>query len=91
MMFLMISTGAIAAFLSVSITLIQCRNGNAVSCQVKPRSNTTALKMLQIITEKGLVQREEQGRLHIYEAVRSKPETQRQLLLPAVAADVSRR
>jgi BlaI family transcriptional regulator, penicillinase repressor len=48
--------------------------------RLQPTGYTTALKMLQIMTEKGLVQREEQGRLHIYEAVRSEPETQRQLL-----------
>jgi BlaI family transcriptional regulator, penicillinase repressor len=46
----------------------------------QPTGYTTALKMLQIMTEKGLVQREEEGRLHVYEPVRTEAETQRQLL-----------
>ena len=41
---------------------------------------TTALKFLQIMTEKGLVRRDESERAHIYEAVCSKEATQRQLL-----------
>lgn len=48
--------------------------------RAQPTGYTTALKMLQIMTDKGLVQREEAGRLHVYEAVRSEAETQRQLL-----------
>jgi BlaI family transcriptional regulator, penicillinase repressor len=48
--------------------------------RVQPTGYTTALKMLQIMTEKGLVQREEEGRLHVYESVRTEAETQRQLL-----------
>jgi BlaI family penicillinase repressor len=41
---------------------------------------TTVLKLLQIMTDKGLVQREEVGRLHIYEPARSEEQTQRQLV-----------
>ena len=41
---------------------------------------TTVLKMLQIMTEKGLVQREEAGRLHVYEPTLTEEATQRQLL-----------
>lgn len=41
---------------------------------------TTVLKLLQIMAEKGLVRREEQGRAHLYRAARSEQHTQRQLL-----------
>ncbi len=41
---------------------------------------TTVLKMLQIMTEKGLVVRDETQRAHIYEARHSEQKTQRQLL-----------
>ncbi len=49
-------------------------------CRVQPTGYTTALKQMQIMTEKGLLRREEAGRLHIYEAARSEQETQRQLV-----------
>jgi BlaI family transcriptional regulator, penicillinase repressor len=48
--------------------------------QHQPTGYTTVLKMLQIMTEKGLVDREEQGRLHVYEPTQTESETQRQLL-----------
>jgi BlaI family transcriptional regulator, penicillinase repressor len=41
---------------------------------------TTALKLLQIMTEKGLVARDESDRSHVYSAMLSEGETQRQLL-----------
>ncbi len=41
---------------------------------------TTALKLLQIMTEKGLVRRDDRERTHIYEAVLPAEETQRQLV-----------
>ena len=41
---------------------------------------TTVLKLLQIMTEKGLVVRDESQRAHIYEARYSEQRTQRQLL-----------
>jgi BlaI family transcriptional regulator, penicillinase repressor len=41
---------------------------------------TTALKLLQIMTEKGLVARDESDRSHIYRARLSEGETQRQLV-----------
>lgn len=41
---------------------------------------TTVLKLLQIMTEKGLVQRVEAGRAHIYRATASQEDTQSQLL-----------
>jgi predicted transcriptional regulator len=41
---------------------------------------TTILKLLQIMTEKGLVVRDESQRAHVYEAAYSEQRTQRQLL-----------
>ena len=41
---------------------------------------TTVLKLLQIMTDKGLVVRDESQRAHIYEASESQQRTQRQLL-----------
>jgi predicted transcriptional regulator len=45
-----------------------------------PTGYTTVLKLLQIMTEKGLVVRDETERAHIYEARHSEQKTQRQLL-----------
>jgi len=45
-----------------------------------PTGYTTVLKLLQIMTEKGLVVRDERQRAHIYEARHSQQKTQRQLL-----------
>ncbi|MBD0371892.1 MAG: BlaI/MecI/CopY family transcriptional regulator [Pyrinomonadaceae bacterium] len=41
---------------------------------------TTVLKLMQIMSEKGLVSRDESDRRHVYEAERAQDETQRQLL-----------
>ena len=41
---------------------------------------TTALKLMQIMTEKGLVRRDVSARTHVYEAVAPPEETQRQLV-----------
>lgn len=41
---------------------------------------TTALKMMQIMTEKGLLARDEKDRTHVYEPRLAEEETQRQLL-----------
>ena len=41
---------------------------------------TTVLKLLQIMTEKGLVQREKRGNTHVYWAAISQDETQRHLV-----------
>jgi len=41
---------------------------------------TTVLKTLQIMTEKGLVERDESQRAHLYRARLAQDETQRQLL-----------
>ena len=46
----------------------------------RPAAYTTALKLLQIMTEKGLVDRDERERTHIYRARLSEEQTQRQLV-----------
>ena len=46
----------------------------------KPTGYTTVLKMLQIMTEKGLVVRDETQRAHVYEPRLCEQKTQRQLL-----------
>jgi BlaI family penicillinase repressor len=46
----------------------------------RPAAYTTALKLLQIMTEKGLVRRDETDRTHIYHAKLSEEQTQRQLV-----------
>ena len=48
--------------------------------QDKPTGYTTVLKMLQIMTEKGLVDRDESVRPQIYRARYSREQTQRRLL-----------
>jgi predicted transcriptional regulator len=45
---------------------------------------TTVLKLLQIMTEKGLVTRDESERAHVYSARYSEQKTQRQLLADLV-------
>ncbi|MEZ5356933.1 MAG: BlaI/MecI/CopY family transcriptional regulator [Bryobacteraceae bacterium] len=42
---------------------------------------TTVLKLMQIMTAKGIVRREESSRAHLYEAVQPRVETQKQLLV----------
>ena len=46
----------------------------------RPSAYTTALKMLQIMTEKGLVRRDVTDRTHVYQAKLSEDQTQRQLV-----------
>ena len=45
-----------------------------------PAAYTTALKLLQIMTEKGLVRRDESDRTHVYHPRLSEEQTQRQLV-----------
>jgi len=45
-----------------------------------PRGYTTVLKLLQIMSEKGLVRRDERQRAHIYEAALTNEEVRRSLL-----------
>jgi predicted transcriptional regulator len=51
----------------------------------RPASYTTTLKLLQIMTDKGLVAREDWGRAHRYEAAASEADMQ-QLLVNDLAA-----
>lgn len=46
----------------------------------RPSAYTTALKMLQIMTEKGLVRRDDSERTHIYQSRLTEEQTQRQLV-----------
>ncbi len=46
----------------------------------KTTGYTTALKLLQIMTEKGLVCRNESSRTHVYQAAVGEEQTQRQLV-----------
>ena len=48
--------------------------------ETKPTGYTTVLKMMQIMTEKGLVERDETVRPQIYRSSYSQEHTQRQLL-----------
>ena len=45
----------------------------------RPAAYTTSLKLLQIMTEKGLVRRDDTDRSHVYEARMTEGQTQRQL------------
>ena len=45
---------------------------------------TTVLKLLQNMTDKGLVRRDESSRTHVYEAASTKEHTQRQLVTDLV-------
>jgi predicted transcriptional regulator len=46
----------------------------------KPTGYTTVLKLMQIMTEKGLVRRDEGQRAHVYEARYAQEQTQQQLI-----------
>jgi BlaI family transcriptional regulator, penicillinase repressor len=46
----------------------------------RPTAYTTALKLLQIMTDKGLVRRDEADRTHVYHPKLSEEQTQRQLI-----------
>src|SRR3974377_311035 len=48
--------------------------------RARPTGYTTVLKLLQIMTEKGLVRRDETERRHVYRARFSEEQTQQQLL-----------
>jgi BlaI family penicillinase repressor len=48
--------------------------------ETRPTAYTTTLKLLQIMTEKGLVERDESDRSHVYRARMGEEQTQRQLL-----------
>jgi predicted transcriptional regulator len=48
--------------------------------ETRPLGYTSVLKLLQIMTEKGLVEREESGKAHIYHPAATQNETQDQLV-----------
>lgn len=48
--------------------------------QERPTGYTTVLKLLQIMTEKGLVKRDESARAHVYAAAVEEAQTQRRLV-----------
>jgi predicted transcriptional regulator len=56
------------------------RQVHDVLSRERPTAYTTALKMLQIMTEKGLVRRDDSDRTHIYQSKLSEEQTQRQLV-----------
>ena len=56
------------------------RQVHDVLSRERPSAYTTALKLLQIMTEKGLVRRDESDRTHIYHARLTEEQTQRQLV-----------
>ena len=56
------------------------RDIQTILAESKPTGYTTVLKMLQIMTEKGLVERDETVRPQIYRARYSQDRTQKQLL-----------
>ena len=73
--------------MELAILRVLWENGPGSVREVQGRLNatretgyTTALKMLQIMTEKGLVERDETVRPQIYRAKYSQEKTQRQLL-----------
>src|SRR5512145_961220 len=56
------------------------RQVHEVLSRERPTAYTTALKLLQIMTEKGLVARDERDRTHVYHTRLSEEQTQRQLI-----------
>jgi BlaI family transcriptional regulator, penicillinase repressor len=56
------------------------RQVHEVLSRERPGAYTTSLKLLQIMTEKGLVRRDETDRTHIYHPRLSEEQTQRQLV-----------
>src|SRR5918999_972918 len=56
------------------------RQVHEVLSRERPTAYTTALKLLQIMTEKGLVRRDETDRTHIYHSRLTEEQTQRQLV-----------
>lgn len=70
------------AILRVLWSLGPCtvRQAHEVLNRDRETGYTTVLKMLQIMTEKGLVTREEEGRGHIYQAKLGESQTQKHLV-----------
>ena len=56
------------------------RQVHEVLARDRPGAYTTTLKLLQIMTEKGLVRRDDSDRSHVYQARMTEAQTQRQLV-----------
>jgi len=56
------------------------RQIHEVVSETRPTGYTTVLKLLQIMTEKGLVERDERERTHVYTPRLTEEQTQRQLV-----------
>ena len=56
------------------------RQVNEILSRDRPGAYTTTLKLLQIMTEKGLVRRDDSDRSHVYQARMTEGQTQRQLV-----------
>jgi predicted transcriptional regulator len=56
------------------------RQVHEVLSQDREIGYTTALKLMQIMTEKGLVERDESERTHVYQSMLTQEETQQQLV-----------
>ncbi|MDX9906221.1 MAG: BlaI/MecI/CopY family transcriptional regulator [Bacteroidales bacterium] len=56
------------------------RDVNDEMCRNKPTGYTTTLKLMQIMAEKGLVEREMDGRSHIYHALARQEDAQVSML-----------
>ena len=56
------------------------RQVHEILSRERPTAYTTALKLLQIMTEKGLVSRDETDRSHVYAPRLTEEQTQRQLV-----------
>jgi predicted transcriptional regulator len=62
-------------------TVREVRDDLAAGAQANdPPGYTTVLKLLQIMTDKGLVRRDERGRAHVYRAAAAAEQTQRRLV-----------
>ena len=75
-------TDAELAILRVLWDLGPCtvRQVHDVLSRERPAAYTTSLKLLQIMTDKGLVSRDERDRSHVYQAKLTEEQTQRQLV-----------
>jgi len=60
------------------------REVHEVLAHAKPMGYTSVLKLLQIMTTKGTVRRNEDARAHVYEAVQPAETTKRQLVTDLV-------
>jgi predicted transcriptional regulator len=75
-------TDAELAILTVVWELGECtvRDVHRVLSETRETGHTTVLKLMQIMTEKGLLRRDEGVRPQVYRAARTEGHTQRQLL-----------